>query len=124
MTPMQLEQHMVNTIKPSLIMPTVSFSADPNAVKQIGQDGLCTLLYQGSSTEGKRPQTKRIMQVSVLIYSPSLAKLHENMDAVYSAMKESQIAGCIDSYIVDDAIVRLDSGLYHGEIMVEAVVAG
>ena len=46
------------------------------------------------------------------------------MDAVYSAMKESQIAVCIDSYIVDDAIVRLDSGLYHGEIMVEAVVAG
>ncbi len=122
MTPMQLEQSVVNAIKQSLTMPTVSFSADPDAIRQIGHDGLCSVLYQGSSTAGNPPQTKRTMQVSVLIYSPILIKLHENMDAVYSTMRLIQIAGCIGAYIVDDAIVKLDSGLYHGEIMVEAVV--
>jgi len=124
MTPMQLEQAIVALLSPRMTLPVVSFAVNPNAVKKVGEDGLCSVLYQGSSTEGKAPQTKRIMGVAVLLFMPTLPQTHEQMNLVYQAFAENNPNGCASAYIVDDEIVQLESGLYHAQINVEAVVFG
>ncbi len=122
MTPMQIEQNIADLLSPRLSLPVVSFAFNPTDVKKIGKDGLCSVLYQGSYTEGKVPQTKRIMSISVLLFVETLPKTHDQMNLIYRAFAESQLNGCGSVTIVDDEIVQLEGGLYHAEINLEAMV--
>lgn len=124
MTPLALEKAISDYLATVLTMPVHALAQNPNALKTIGANGICVVVYNGSTTDGKPPQIKRTMTASIMVLAQLPATVHDHIDVAYKALQGHALNGCYTLTVISDELSLLDSGLYHGEIMVEAVVVG
>jgi hypothetical protein len=124
MIPLAFEKAISDYLATVLTMPAHALAQSPNALKTIGASGICVVVYNGSTTDGKPPQIKRTMTASIMVLAPLPITVHGQIDAAYKALQGHALNGCHTITVVSDELSLLDSGLYHGEIMVEAVVVG
>ena len=122
MNPTQFEQSISEYLSTVLIMPVFAFAQNPRALKEIGENGVCVIVYNGSNFEGNSPLIKRTLTASIMIIATTPKAVHAELDKAYSALQGHILSGCNLITVISDEISLLDSGLYHGLMMIETVI--
>ena len=118
---MQLEQSIRDQLATTLTMPVFAFSTNPEAVRKIGADGVCLVVYAGSNNESapNGSNLKRTMTASVLLIAGTPAFIHSEMLNAYQSIMGFNAAGCEPMRVIDDELALSDSGLYQAVMTVE-----
>lgn len=124
MMPRDWEKALADLLSTRLSMPVSAFCDDPDAVRKVGRDGLCLVVYNGSENSsrvgGSAVLLTRQMQATVLLIGADPAALHEQIDLVYQAVLGTSLLGCDPMTVDGDELTLADSGLYQAVVMVQA----